>query len=225
MPPKRKAHSVNTSLRKHGAETQLNKERSPTPDRRLDYSQPTTSSRAANSEPARSDKTSPGAQPKRIVIQTYSAPPVSHNIRSDNNEFTSDSSDEEESSSKSCSTESPTTDTEKVSDSDELAYEPRSKVAKIQWPVSIPLGGMPMPEYSIDKDIEHYIADMLTYLGQYQQLPETQKAKLILTGVEGEARDVKMGYAEKEVNSTGKILKILKMNSRREKRVPEIYIN
>jgi hypothetical protein len=84
---------------------------------------------------------------------------------------------------------------------------------------------MPMPEFSIDKDIEHYIADMLTYLGQYQQLPETQKAKLILTGVEGEARDVKMGYAEKEVNSTGKILKILKMNSRREKRVPEIYIN
>jgi hypothetical protein len=34
-----------------------------------------------------------------------------------------------------------------------------------------------------------------------------------------------MGYADKEVNTTGKILKILKMNSRREKRVPEIYIN
>jgi hypothetical protein len=123
MPPKSKANSVNTSLRKHGAETQLNKERSPTPDRQLDYSQSTTSSLVANSEPARSDKTYPGAQPKRIVIQTYSAPPVSHNIRSDYNEeeITSDSSDEEESSSKSCSTESPTTDTEKLSDSDEFA--------------------------------------------------------------------------------------------------------
>jgi hypothetical protein len=59
MPPKSKANSVNTSLRKHGAETQMNKERCPTPDRRLDYSQPTTRSRVANSEPApsRSDKT------------------------------------------------------------------------------------------------------------------------------------------------------------------------
>ena len=55
-----------------------------------------------------------------------------------------------------------------------------------------------MPEFSIDKDIEHYIADMLTYLGQYQQLPETQKAKLILTGVKGEARDVILGYADKQ---------------------------
>ena len=69
---------------------------------------------------------------------------------------------------------------------------------------------MPMPEFSIDKDIEHYIADMLTYLGKYQQLPETQKDKLILTGVKGEARDVIMGYADKQQNSTGKILKILK---------------
>jgi hypothetical protein len=43
-----------------------------------------------------------------------------------------------------------------------------------------------------------------------QQLPEIQKAKLILTGVKGEARDVIMGYADKEVNTTGKILKILK---------------
>jgi hypothetical protein len=206
MPPKRKANSVNTSLRKHGAETQMNKERSPTPDRLLNYSQPATSSRVANSEPARSDKTYPGTQPKGIVIQTYYAPPVSHNIRSDYNEeeIIRDSSDEEESSSDSCSTESSSTDTEKISDNDESAYEPRSKVAKIQWPVSIPLGGMPMPEFSIDKDIEHYIADMLTYLGQYQQLPETQKAKLILTGVKGEARDVVMRYADKEVNSTGK---------------------
>jgi hypothetical protein len=39
---------------------------------------------------------------------------------------------------------------------------------------------------------------MLTYLGQYQQLPETQKAKLIITGVKGEARDVIMGYADKQ---------------------------
>ncbi len=91
---------MNTSLRKHGAKTQSKKERSRTPNRRLDYSQPTTSSSVANSEPARSDKTYPGAQPKRIVIQTYSAPPVSHNIRSDYNEeeITSDSSFEEESS-------------------------------------------------------------------------------------------------------------------------------
>jgi hypothetical protein len=105
---KEKSKCVSTSLRKHGAETQLNKERSPTPDRRLDYSQPTTSSRVAHSEPARTDKTYPGAQPKRIVIQTYSAPPVSHKIRSYYNveEITSDSSDEEESSSNSCNTES-----------------------------------------------------------------------------------------------------------------------
>jgi hypothetical protein len=51
-----------------------------------------------------------------------------------------------------------TTDTEKSSDVDDATYEPVSKVAKIQWQVSIPLGGMPMPEFEIDKDIEHYIS-------------------------------------------------------------------
>ena len=157
MPPKRKAKSVSTSLRKHGAETQLNQE----PDRLHDSSKPNTSSRLAPPEPARSDKTYPGAQPKRIIIQTYPAPPISNNIRSDYNEEThSDSSDEDESSSNSCNTEPSSTDTEKTSENEDDAYEPKSKVSKIQWPVSIQLGGMPMPEFSIDKDIEHYIADM-----------------------------------------------------------------
>jgi hypothetical protein len=82
MPSKRKVNSVNTSLPKYGAETQLNQE----PDRLHDSSKPNTGSRLAPSEPARSDKTYPGAQPKRIVIQTYPAPPISNNIRSDYNE-------------------------------------------------------------------------------------------------------------------------------------------
>jgi hypothetical protein len=34
-----------------------------------------------------------------------------------------------------------------------------------------------------------------------------------------------MGYADKKVNTTGKILKILKNEIEKEKRVPEIYIN
>jgi hypothetical protein len=51
---------------------------------------------------------------------------------------------------------------------------------------------------------------MSTYLGQYQQLPELQKAKLVLTGVKGESRDEIMGYADKEVNTTRKIIKIFK---------------
>jgi len=222
MPPKRKVNSVNTSLRKHGAETQLNQE----PDRLHDSSKPNTSSRLAPPEPARSDKTYPGAQPKRIIIQTYPAPPISNNIRSDYNEeeHTSDSSDEDESSSNSCNTEPSSTDTEKTSENEDDAYEPKSKVSKIQWPVSIPLGGMPMPEFSIDKDIEHYIADMSTYLGQYQQLPELQKAKLVITGVKGEARDVIMGYADKEVNTTRKIIKILKNEfKKREKSVRNLH--
>jgi hypothetical protein len=82
MPSKRKVNSVNTSLPKYGAETQLNQE----PDRLHDSSKPNTGSRLAPSEPARSDKTYPGAQPKRIVIQTYPAPPISNNFRSDCNE-------------------------------------------------------------------------------------------------------------------------------------------
>jgi hypothetical protein len=51
---------------------------------------------------------------------------------------------------------------------------------------------------------------MSTYLCQYQQLPEIQKAKLILNGVIGVARDVIIGCEDKEVYTTGKILKILK---------------
>ena len=146
MPPKRKVNSVNKSSRKHGAETQLNQE----PERLHDSSKPNTSSRLAPSEPARSDKTYPGAQPKRIVIQTYPAPPSSYNIRPDYNEeeYTSDSSDGDESSSNSCNTEPSSTDSEKTSENEDDEYESKSKVSKIHWPVSILLGGMPMPEFS-----------------------------------------------------------------------------
>ena len=49
---------------------------------------------------------------------------------------------------------------------------------------------------------------MTSYLDPYHHLPRTQKAKLILTGVKEEARDVIMGYADKEVNTTKKILKV-----------------
>jgi hypothetical protein len=55
-----------------------------------------------------------------------------------------------------------------------------SKVSKIMLLVSIPPDGIPKPEFSTDKDIDHYKADMSIYFGQY---PEIQKDKLILTVV------------------------------------------
>jgi hypothetical protein len=52
------------------------------------------------------------------------------------------------------------------------------------------LANMPMPENTLEKDVLHYIEDMTTYLDHYHQLNESQKAKLVKTGVKGVARDV-----------------------------------
>ncbi len=94
-------------------------------------------------------------------------------------------------------------------------YEPSKKQARTigetgTGSVQMTLANMPMPEYTLAKDVLHYIEDMTIYLDHYHQFSESQKAKLVKTGVKGEARDVLMGYAEKELNSTGKIYKILK---------------
>jgi hypothetical protein len=88
----------------------------------------------------------------------------------------------------------------------------------------VPLAGMPMPTFTIEQDITHYIADMTTYLGQYGHLPEVQKAKLVQAGVKGEARDVIMVYSEQEVNSAKRIFKILKCEfKKREKSARNLH--
>jgi hypothetical protein len=83
---------------------------------------------------------------------------------------------------------------------------------------------MPMPTFTIEQDITHYIAEMTTYLGKYGHLPEEQKAKLVQAGVKGEARDVIIGYSEQEVNSEKRIFKILKCEyKKREKSARNLH--
>ena len=204
MPPKKKTNSVSTGLRKHGAETR------PRTTRRIGKQQqqtvissritePNKSSRLRSPEkdirkvkdrvPERSD---PEAQIKRAVIQ-------------------SDSSTEEETET---DDDTLTSDSDQSTTEDEL-YEPSKKQARTidetdTGSVQMSLANMPMPENTLEKDVLHYIEDMTIYLDHYHQFSESQKAKLVKTGVKGEARDVLMGYAEKELNSTGKIYKILK---------------
>jgi hypothetical protein len=201
MPPRKiQNNSVITEpLRKHGAETNLNHRRSPTPTTEpTTDSQPNTSSRLKSTNPTvnvagpiSSDKSYIGAQQKRIVIQTQ---PSLYNINNkgmvDNIKEGYDdtnSSDATTQSSEETDSELSTTDTDNYSVEEDETYEPLSKIRKRQtlWPMS--LAGMPMPTFTIKQDVNHYIADMTTYLGQYCQLPEVQKAKLIQTGVKGEA--------------------------------------
>jgi predicted RNA-binding protein Jag len=86
------------------------------------------------------------------------------------------------------------------------------------------LANMPMPEKTLEKDVLHYIEDMTTYLDHYHQLNESQIAKLVKTGVKGEARDVLIGHAGKQLNATGKIYKILKNKfKRREKSAKNLH--
>ena len=133
-----------------------------------------------------------------------------------------DSSDDTTATSDDTSSELSSTDTNNSTDTEEISNEPNSKRRKQQttWPVN----SMPMPTFTIEQDITHYIADMTTYLGQYGHLPEVQKAKLVQAGVKGEARDVIMGYSEQEVNSTKRIFKILKCEfQKREKSARNLH--
>ena len=74
---------------------------------------------------------------------------------------------------------------------------------------------MTMPEFTIDKDIKHFIYDMTAYLRYQVQLSEQERAHLILVGVKGTAKDVIMGYAEDETDSTEKVFQILRQEFKR----------
>jgi hypothetical protein len=61
---------------------------------------------------------------------------------------------------------------------------------------------MPMPEYTIEDDIKHYSENMKIYLQSQQQLSQEHKAQIIKAGIKGEARDVLMGYSDRDMNNT-----------------------
>jgi hypothetical protein len=170
MPPRKTQINsvIKEPLSKHGAETKSNHRRSPTPV--ANESLPNTSSRFSinhatvnPSENNKSDKSYPGAQHKRIVVQTQPTPSISANRFTANADAEgyngADSSDDTTASSDDTSSELYNTiDTYNSTDTEEISTEPTSKRRKQQtsWPVN----SMPMQTFTIEQDITHYIADM-----------------------------------------------------------------
>ena len=72
-----------------------------------------------------------------------------------------------------------------------------------------------MPEFTIDKDIKHFIYDMTAYLQYQLHRSEQERARLILVGIKGTAKDVVMGYTEDETDTTEKVFRILKQEFKR----------
>jgi hypothetical protein len=106
-----------------------------------------------------------------------------------------------------------TTDTEESSGGDTDLEAPLNKCPRLELntgSMTIAVSGMPMPEYTIEDDILHYIENMKIYLRSQQHLSQGHQAQIIKAGIKGEARDVLMGYADKDMNTTQKIFKVLK---------------
>ena len=138
MPPRKTQTNsvIKEPLRKHGAETESNHRRSPTPV--ANESIPNTSStfRTNNatvhlSENNKSDKSYPGAQHKRIVVQTQLTPSISANrftANADADEYNgTDSSDDTTATSDDTSSALSSTNTNDSTDTEEISNEPTSK--------------------------------------------------------------------------------------------------
>ena len=69
---------------------------------------------------------------------------------------------------------------------------------------------IPMPEYSIDKNIRHFLTDMGAYLScLHHTVDDAQKAYLVLSAVKGDAKDILLGYADEQIDTLEKIFQVL----------------
>ena len=71
-----------------------------------------------------------------------------------------------------------------------------------------------LPEFSIGKDVKHFIHEMDNYLEFYGPLPDSQSARLICSGVKGEAKDILLRYADDQVDTVDKIFRVLNQEFR-----------
>ncbi len=67
-----------------------------------------------------------------------------------------------------------------------------------------------MPEFTIDKNIKHFITDMNAYLSCFHaDISDNQKAYLILSTVKGDAKDILLSYTVEQLNTVDKIFRVL----------------
>jgi hypothetical protein len=67
-----------------------------------------------------------------------------------------------------------------------------------------------MPEYTIDRDVQHFITDMDAYLSCFQQsIDENQKAYWTLAAVKGDAKDILLSYTVGQLDSVTKVFQVL----------------
>ena len=67
-----------------------------------------------------------------------------------------------------------------------------------------------MPEYTIDKNIRHFLTDMGAYLSCFHHtVDDDQKAYLVLSAVKGYAKDILLGYAQEQIDTLEKIFHVL----------------
>jgi hypothetical protein len=69
---------------------------------------------------------------------------------------------------------------------------------------------MTIPEFTIDKNIKHFITDMEAYLSCFHiNITENQKSYLILSAVKGDAKDILLSYTIEQLNTVDKIFRVL----------------
>ena len=89
--------------------------------------------------------------------------------------------------------------------------EPILKVQRIERNKSpIALTGivpsMTIPEFTIDKNIKHFITDMEAYLSCFHNnITEIQESYLILSAVKGDAKDILLSFTIEQLNTVDKI--------------------
>jgi hypothetical protein len=84
---------------------------------------------------------------------------------------------------------------------------------------------MTMPEFTIDRDVRHFITDMDAYLACFQHgIDDSKKTYLVLAAVKGDAKDILLSYTVGQSDSVTKVFQVmLKQFKKREKCVAGLH--
>ena len=83
---------------------------------------------------------------------------------------------------------------------------------------------VPIPTFTINDDIEHFLDDIQCYLEDYTHLPEQRKITIVRSAIKGPARDILRGYTTTETTTLKQLYHILKKEfKKKEKYVRCLY--
>ena len=83
---------------------------------------------------------------------------------------------------------------------------------------------VPIPTFTINDDIEHFLDDIQCYLEDYPHLPEHRKITIVRSAIKGPARDILRGYTANETTTLKQLYHILKKEfKKKEKCARSLY--